>query len=199
MKICKDCGEEIKSRRAVQCDKCYCKIWFKNNYVPRPVISHCISCGKIREKNSRRRTHCNKCSTKEYLFHNPHIAEKQKIYSRNYHRKKKGIDISKPLMRAEKGSGYLNADGYRILCKLGNPNSTNSRGAIAEHTFVMSKHLGRPLSKNESVHHKNGIRSDNRIENLELWHKGQPSGQRVEDKLRWAIDFLEEYGYKVSN
>ena len=48
-----------------------------------------------------------------------------------------------------------------------------------------------------SVHHKNGDRLDNRMENLELWHKGQPAGQRVEDKIEWCIEFLMFYGYKV--
>jgi hypothetical protein len=76
------------------------------------------------------------------------------------------------------------------------PNAATT-GLIAIHTIVMSEHLGRPLIKGESIHHKNGMKDDNRIENLELWNRSQPYGQRVEDKISWMIAFLHEYGYKV--
>lgn len=61
-----------------------------------------------------------------------------------------------------------------------------------EHRYVMEQILGRPLLDHESVHHLNGVRGDNRPENLELWVKPQPAGQRPEDLAAWVVEFYPE-------
>jgi hypothetical protein len=84
-----------------------------------------------------------------------------------------------------RGNRKIDKQGYVIIYING--------VSYREHRYVMELHLNRSLTKDESVHHRNGDRSDNRISNLELWSRYQPSGQRVSDKVAWAKELLALY------
>lgn len=93
------------------------------------------------------------------------------------------------------GRYYKNADGYMVKKVL----RQGKFILIREHREIMAELLDRPLLPNENVHHKNGVRSDNHPDNLELWVSTQPSGQRVTDLVKWAREIESLYGKDVND
>lgn len=87
--------------------------------------------------------------------------------------------------RSRKVTRRLDSDGY-VLLFIG--------GSWArEHRVVMATILGRPLERDEVVHHRNGIRDDNSPENLELCVHLHPRGQRITDLIDFADTILARY------
>lgn len=78
-------------------------------------------------------------------------------------------------VRSAPAGRWLDKDGY-VVTRL-----VENGPILLEHRVVMEGMLGRPLKRGENVHHFNGVRHDNRPENLELWILVQPAGRRASD------------------
>lgn len=96
-------------------------------------------------------------------------------------------------LRPDYGTGRYIKNGYVMVFSKDHPRAHRGSNYVFEHILVMENCLNRHLVSGESVHHKNGVRDDNRIENLELWVKPQPAGIRAEDAVRWAEKILARY------
>ena len=94
--------------------------------------------------------------------------------------------------RKAEGSIYTDKKGYTLILSRNHPRASNRY--VFEHILVMEKKLGRHLLPNENIHHKNGLKNDNHMENLELWVRPQPTGVRAKDAIMWAKKILEIYG-----
>lgn len=153
--------------------------WWYHYGVTHPVRSRaqivkCEQCGEdfvqapTSTKNGKGVTHCSReCGLHAFLNENP-----------AHH---KGASNGR-----WKGGRMINRNGYVLVhnreAYLRHGGTSKVKPYILEHRLVMEQMLGRPLLPHEQVHHKNGIRDDNRPENLELWVKQQPPGQRVHEQ-----------------
>lgn len=141
---------------------------------PREVNRGMVCKNSLCERDAFCQGYCRRCYQKVVRFDDPNAGKKKGQYQKRKTR---------------------NSNGYIQHYDPDSPNA-NSGGWVYEHRDVMAGIIGRPLLAHENVHHKNGVRDDNRPENLELWSKSQPPGQRVSDKVAWAKEILELYDGK---
>lgn len=140
-------------------------------------INYCLDCKKSIDRRAKR---CYSCATKE-KHRIGTLNNKGKnngmFGKKGYWKKKKRLDISgknnpnfnlREQHPTYKTGRKITKDGY-ILIKTYDYPYRNYQNYILEHRLVMEKYLGRYLKPEEIVHHKNGIRGDNRVENLKLF------------------------------
>ena len=116
-----------------------------------------------------------------------------KIYgegrAKHYNRNQKFCSRECAKLFQTKGWG-LDKNGYEVHYR---SNGQGKRVYVLRHRQVMEDFLGRKLFTHETVHHRDGNRSNNDLSNLELWSGRHGKGQRVEDKVDFCLSFLQEY------
>lgn len=142
----------------------------------------CKRCGQLFPAPTPRATYCSEaCKRGSYVCEN---------CGKTFVRKKKALGRFCSMAchyehECPVGSVRDGGNGYKIIkVPAGTPNAKkfgDRSGWMWEHRYVMQQKLGRPLEKHENVHHINGVRDDNRPENLELWKRSQPAGVRAAD------------------
>lgn len=210
MKTCSTCKLELnrsefarnaKSKDGLQwrCKSCT-KRWYADNKVAHTknvtankqksyVERLCVQCGQeFKQAPERRSAKCGVCIAANRRVPCPHCEQPMKKEARSCQDCTLRSGAASPTW---KDGTTRHSKGY-VLVHYPN-NGRNAGNYVFEHILVMEEFLGRRLLSHENVHHKNGVRCDNRISNLELWSKSQPAGQRVEDKVEWAKEILALY------
>lgn len=155
IKTCPQCMQTFETKSAIQV---YCNRRCQREARLARTVRICEECGGTYHALDARRRYCSRgCAT---------------------HRGEKYRGPNSPLW---KGGRTFGRDGYVRVRAPEHHRATPRSPYVLEHILVMEQILGRPLERHERVHHRNGMRRDNRPENLELWKVKDPPGVRAAD------------------
>jgi hypothetical protein len=187
---CKECGKAFVMMKTYL--RAYQK---KHGKDPLYCSIDCSKIGRRRDADERNKLTCQHCGKLEYRSR---TTEKFRIYRQQKYCSVECKDAAIKTNALDRFNGgqvgrHVKRHGYVYLSLPALASPTGKRTAVLEHRYVMEQKLGRPLTKDETVHHVNGIRGDNSPINLELFNSRHGPGQRVTDKVQFAIEILTQY------
>jgi hypothetical protein len=172
IKACSACGSELPI-----------SAFHRNKRAKDGLNNQCKPCSRASRRKYR--DGLGRCSVTDCTGRAVGNLAESPLCNTHYTWRRLGKDMEMPVRRRRaNGEGTLNRQGYRVRMIDGRN--------VREHRWVMEQTLGRRLWPDENVHHKNGVRDDNRPENLELWVTHQPQGRRVDDLLDFVVSHYEK-------
>lgn len=154
----------------------------------------CSNIGRRKDADERNKFKCVQCGKEQHRNRKTggRIYLEQKFCNVEC---KSAHQRSKAFAKFESGNfgRHIKRHGYVYISVPALANDGEKRTEMLEHRYVMQKHLGRPLHKDETVHHRDGNRAHNDLSNLELFSSRHGPGQRVIDKIAFAIEMLQLY------
>lgn len=189
-KACKTCGLTFQPRgKEVYCESCnHCPI----DGCDKPIFAYGVCGGHrfhaVERKKSaawvERKGRSGPCEVSGCM----RKVQGDGLCQMHYARRAKTGNVGEASPRKNAlGQGSITPTGYRIIKYPG------AEKHAYEHRHVMEQKLGRKLKRGENIHHRDGDKLHNHPDNLELWTVQQPSGQRVVDKAKWAVNFLRDH------
>lgn len=193
--ICQLCGKSIRNKNAILCYECYLSNCYgedNNNFKHGKCcdLHYCKDCGKIIDSMGRS-IRCHKCAI---LYKNPFKGKKHtkkiKIIIGQKSKEKFTKEFLQKIKDKAQGNRKKSINGYILIKDYIHPNR-NSHNDVLEHIAIMSKIIGRPLTKTEIVHHINFIRDDNRPENLYLFNNQSEHGKITKGLYKLVAELMK--------
>lgn len=170
---CADCGVELASPYSLRCPPCAGK-------ASRVAARPCVDCGRPLSPNARAR--CRPCHNANAKVNPPNPLGAPKAERNGQWR----------------GGRHHTNKGY-VYIYVGYDYPNHRRGYVLEHRFAMEQKLGRTLTAQEIVHHRNGVRDDNREENLEVMaNHGEHLRRHHRFILPGSHDFCPNCGFDLA-
>lgn len=186
---CQECGKPFTMMQS------YLTAYRKKfGHDPFYCSAHCSGAGRRRRAEETHNFVCLNCGKAQAMRRKPggRLYREQKFCDQACKNEYQAKQAAERFSAGEIGR-HVKQNGYIWLSLPALVSNTGKRREMLEHRYVMEQHLGRPLDAGETIHHRDGDRTNNTLANLELRVGNHGPGQEVHDVVAWSIRMLKRY------